>query len=193
MPHKQRCPWLDLSKADYVDYHDREWGVPVYDDQKMFEFLTLESAQAGLSWYTVLKKRENYRSAFNQFNALKMAEYGDRDVDRLMQNSGIIRNRLKISAAINNARCFLEIQSREGSFANFLWQFVDGQPIVGERYSLEDFPATTNESQKMSMELKRLGFKFVGPTICYAHMQASGMVNDHLMDCFRRNEILADN
>ncbi len=193
MPHKQRCPWLDLSKADYVDYHDREWGVPVYDDQKMFEFLTLESAQAGLSWYTVLKKRENYRSAFNQFNALKMAEYGDGDIERLMQNSGIIRNRLKINAAINNARCFLEIQSREGSFANFLWQFVDGQPIVAERYSLEDYPATTNESQKMSKELKRLGFKFVGPTICYAHMQASGMVNDHLMDCFRRNEILADN
>lgn len=190
MKYKQRCPWVDLNKPDYVAYHDQEWGVPVYDDQKMFELLTLESAQAGLSWYTVLKKREHYRRAFDQFNPLKISAYDAKDIERLLQDSGIIRNRLKISAAITNARCFLEIQAKQGSFAEFLWRFVEGKPKINRFNKLTDYPATTIESETMSKELKCLGFKFVGPTICYAHMQAAGLVNDHTLDCFRHREVL---
>lgn len=186
-----RCPWLDLSKPDYVAYHDNEWGVPVYDDQKMFEFLMLESAQAGLSWYTVLKKRENYRQAFDQFDPVKIASYDSAKIENLLQNPSIIRNRLKVNAAINNAQRYLELMEKEGSFATYLWQFVDGKPIINEFNSLSDYPATTEQSDAMSKALKSLGFKFVGSTICYAHMQATGMVNDHSTDCYRRSEIMA--
>ncbi|MCZ6680277.1 MAG: DNA-3-methyladenine glycosylase I [Candidatus Poribacteria bacterium] len=185
-----RCPWVDLGKPDYVDYHDREWGVPVHDDQVLFEFLTLESAQAGLSWYTVLRKRENYRIAFDGFDPEKIARYDETRVELLLGNPGIIRNRLKVLAAINNAQRFLEIQSELGSFDAYLWRFVDGKPIVNEFSVLSDYPATTSESDALSKELRQRGFKFVGSTICYAHMQAVGMVNDHTLDCFRRQEII---
>lgn len=192
MASKIRCPWLDLTKPDYVAYHDFEWGVPVYDDQQMFEFLTLESAQAGLSWYTVLKKRENYRHAFDQFDPVKIASYDESKIEELMQNAGIIRNRLKINATISNAQRYLELMEREGSFAQFLWQFVDGKPIINRFKTLSEYPATTPESDQMSKALKKLGFKFVGSTICYAHMQATGMVNDHSCDCYRRQEIIRE-
>lgn len=185
-----RCPWVDMSKADYVAYHDLEWGVPVLEDQKMFEFLTLESAQAGLSWYTVLRKRENYRKAFNQFDPIKIAAYDEKKVEALMQDSGLIRNRAKINAAVNNARCFLELTAKHGSFTQYLWQFVNGRPIINQPKSLKDYPATSTESDAMSKELKRLGFKFVGSTICYAHMQATGMVNDHASNCFCKQPII---
>ncbi|MCF7980659.1 MAG: DNA-3-methyladenine glycosylase I [Pseudomonadales bacterium] len=186
-----RCPWLDLSKPDYVSYHDLEWGVPVYDDQKMFEFLMLESAQAGLNWYTVLKKRENYRVAFDNFNPVKIAEYDEIKIESLLNNSGIIRNRLKIEASINNARCYLNMVEKEGSFADYLWQFVDGTPIVNHFHRMSDYPTTSLESAQMSNALKQFGFKFVGSTICYAHMQATGMFNDHTVACFRRDEIIS--
>jgi DNA-3-methyladenine glycosylase I len=182
----KRCPWVDLSKPDYVIYHDQEWGVPVHDDRLMFEFLTLEGAQAGLSWYTVLRKREHYRAAFDNFDAAKIARYDRRRVARLMANEGIIRNQQKILATINNARQFLDLQHKHGSFSEFLWQFVDGRPISHRLRTLKDYPATTPQSDAMSKTLKKLGFKFVGSTICYAHMQATGMVNDHSLDCFRR-------
>ncbi len=185
-----RCPWVDLSKSDYVDYHDKEWGVPLHGDTKLFEFLTLESAQAGLSWYTVLKKRENYRNAFSGFNPEKVAQYTESHFEELMNNAGIIRNRLKITAAINNAKCFLKIQEEFGSFNHYIWRFVDGKPIVNNFSKLADYPASSPESDKLSKDLRQRGFKFVGTTICYAHMQASGMVNDHSIDCFRRNEII---
>ena len=191
MDSKQRCPWVDLAKPDYVSYHDLEWGVPVHDDRKMFEFLTLESAQAGLSWYTVLKKRDNYRQAFDQFDPVKIAEYDETKIELLLQNPGIIRNHLKINAAVNNARCYLKLLEQYGSFAEYLWQFVDGTPIVNHYRSLADYPATTAESDRMSKALKQLGFQFVGSTICYAHMQATGMFNDHATDCYRRAEIIS--
>ena len=187
-----RCPWVDLNKPEYIDYHDREWGVPVHDDRLLFEFLTLEAAQAGLSWYTVLKKRENYRKAFNQFDPKKMARYDEKRVERLLGNSGIIRNRKKIMAAINNAQRFLEIQKEFGSFDAYMWRFVGGKPIVNEIRVLGDYLATTPEAEAMSKDLRQRGFKFVGPTICYAHMQATGMVNDHTLDCYRRQEIIAE-
>lgn len=186
-----RCPWADLRKPDYVAYHDCEWGVPVYDDRRMFEFLLLESAQAGLSWYTVLKKRENYRRAFDGFDPQKIAAYEGHKIEQLLQDAGIIRNRLKIEAAVNNARCYLEMQEKEGGFAQFLWQFVQCVPRVNELRSMSDYVATTAESDHMSRALKSRGFKFVGSTICYAHMQATGMVNDHLLDCYRRGEIIS--
>lgn len=186
-----RCPWLDESKPDYVEYHDREWGVPVYDDQKIFEHLTLESAQAGLSWYTVLRKRDHYRQAFANFDPVKVAKFTPRQIERLLQNPGLIRNRLKINAAVQNARCFLEIQAEYLSFSRYIWQFVDGKPRVNAWQQLTDYPARTAESDAMSRDLKRRGFKFVGSTICYAHMQATGMVIDHSVSCFRRAEILA--
>lgn len=192
MDNQTRCPWLDLSKPDYIAYHDMEWGVPVYDDQKMFEFLILESAQAGLSWYTVLKKRDNYRQAFDQFNPEKIARYDSGKVENLLQNPGIIRNRLKVNAAINNAQCYLELMEKEGGFADFLWQFVGDKPIVNEFHALSDYPATTEQSDALSKALKALGFKFVGSTICYAHMQATGMVNDHSMECYRRSELIEE-
>jgi len=188
---RRRCSWVDPTKTDYVDYHDEEWGVPVHDDRRLFEFLTLEGAQAGLSWYTVLRKREQYRIAFDQFDPEKVARYNGRRVTSLLGNPGIIRNRQKVLAAINNARKFLEVQEAFGSFAAYMWRFVDGKPIVHKIKRLSDYPATTAESDVMSKDLRQRGFKFVGSTICYAHMQATGMVNDHAMDCFRRKEIIA--
>ena len=187
---KCRCPWLDTSKPDYVAYHDQEWGVPVYDDTKLFEYLTLEGAQAGLSWYTVLKRRVNYREAFCQFDVKKVAALTDDDIERLMQNEGIIRNRAKITATINNAQRFIEIQQEFGSFSSYMWSFVNNTPIVNQLDTLADYPATSKESDAWSKDLKKRGFKFVGSTICYAHMQACGMVNDHSLTCYRRNEVL---
>ncbi|MEZ5445889.1 MAG: DNA-3-methyladenine glycosylase I [Gammaproteobacteria bacterium] len=188
----RRCPWVDMGKPDYVAYHDEEWGVPVHEDRLMFEFLTLEAAQAGLSWYTVLRKRANYRAAFDDFDPARIARYDRRKVARLMQNPGIIRNEQKILAAINNARRYLELQAQTGSFAEFLWQFVDGRPLVHRLRTLSDYPARTPQSDAMSKELKRHGFSFVGSTICYAHMQATGLVNDHSIACFRRRQLLGD-
>jgi DNA-3-methyladenine glycosylase I len=185
-----RCPWVDLSKADYVEYHDLEWGVPVHDDKVLFEFLTLEAAQAGLSWYTVLRKREAYRQAFAGFDPAKVARFGKRQIEALIKNAGIIRNRAKIVAAVNNAARFLDVQEEFGSFDSYVWRFVDGKPIVHRLKKLKDYPATSAESDVMSKDLKQRGFKFVGSTICYAHMQATGMVNDHATDCFRRPEIV---
>jgi DNA-3-methyladenine glycosylase I len=193
MPKKsdiRRCPWVDLSKPDYIDYHDKEWGVPIHDDQRLFEFLILEGAQAGLSWYTVLRKRENYRIAFDHFDPEKIAKYGKRKFRELLGNPGIIRNKAKILAAISNAQRFLEIQEKFGSFDAYIWKFVDGKPIVNELEELEDYPATSRESDAMSKDLRQRGFKFVGSTVCYAHMQATGMVNDHTIACVRRQEIL---
>jgi DNA-3-methyladenine glycosylase I len=186
---KQRCPWVDLSKPDYIAYHDNEWGVPVHDDRRMFEFLTLEGAQAGLSWYTVLRKREAYRKAFGQFDPEKVARYGRRELASLLKNPGIIRNRQKIVAAINNAQRFLEVQAEFNSFDRYIWRFVAGKPILHKLRRLKDYPATSAESNALSKDLKQRGFKFVGSTICYAHMQATGMINDHVVDCFRRSEI----
>ena len=185
-----RCPWVDLSKPDYVEYHDKEWGVPVYDDRLLFEFLTLESAQAGLSWYTVLKKRGNYRIAFENFEPDKVAGFDKSKIEGLLQNPGIIRNRLKIEATVNNARKFLEVQAKYGSFSRYIWDFVGGKPKINDIRKLSDYPATSKESDALSKDLKKKGFKFLGPAICYAHMQATGMVNDHSLDCFRRKEII---
>ena len=186
----QRCPWLDLDKPDYVAYHDREWGVPVHDDRKHFEFLTLESAQAGLSWYTVLRKRANYRKAFAEFDPAKVARFSATKVEQMLQDPGLIRNRRKISAAVENARHFLAVQDEFGSFSAYIWRFVDGKPIVNEFRTLADLPATSRESDALSKDLKSRGFKFIGSTVIYAHMQATGMVNDHVLDCFRRRQIL---
>jgi DNA-3-methyladenine glycosylase I len=189
-PDILRCPWVDLSKPDYIDYHDKEWGVPLHDDRRLFEFLTLEAAQAGLSWYTVLRKRENYRLAFDHFDPAKVAEYDERKIQELLMNPGIIRNKAKIAAAINNARRFLEIQEQFGSFDVYIWKFVDGRPIVNDLAQLGNYPTTSQESDAMSKDLRQRGFTFVGSTICYAHMQATGMVNDHPIACARRQEIL---
>jgi DNA-3-methyladenine glycosylase I len=179
-----------LSKVDYVEYHDKEWGVPVYDDRLIFEFLSLESAQAGLSWYTVLKKRENHRIAFKNFEPEKIAEFDQAKVKELLQNPGIIRNRLKIESTVNNARKFLEVQTEYGSFSKYIWGFVGGKPKIGNTRKLSDYPATSKESDALSKDLKNRGFKFLGSTICYAHMQATGMINDHSFDCFRKREII---
>ena len=187
---RRSCPWVDLTKLDYVEYHDKEWGVPVHDDRTIFEFLTLEGAQAGLSWYTVLRKREAYRKAFRQFDPERVARYGKRELASLLNNPGIIRNQQKIVAAINNAQRFLEVQSAFGSFDRYIWRFVNGKPIVHKLRRLKDYPATSVESDELSKDLKQRGFKFVGSTICYAHMQATGMINDHVVDCFRRREII---
>lgn len=185
-----RCPWLDTSKDDYVAYHDDEWGIPVYDDQTLFEFITLESAQAGLSWYTILKKRDGYRRAFLNFDVIKVAQMNEHDVERLMLDEGIIRNRLKIAATINNAQRFIEIQQEFGSFSNYQWQFVGNKPLVNELDKLSDYPAITEASTAFAKDLKKRGFKFLGPTTVYAHMQACGMVNDHSNGCFRKAEII---
>ena len=185
-----RCPWADLSKPDYLDYHDREWGVPVHDDRVLFEFLILEGAQAGLSWYTVLQKRENYRLAFENFDPEKVATFDERRVETLLGNPGIIRNRLKVRAAIGNAKSFLETQEEFGSFDAYIWRFVDGRPLVNEFKDLSQYPAKTPLSDELSKDLRQRGFKFVGSTICYAHMQATGLVNDHTLDCYRRQEII---
>ena len=187
----KRCPWVDLAKPDYVDYHDQEWGVPVHEDRLMFEFLTLEGAQAGLSWYTVLRKREAYRKAFSGFDPEKVARYGNRQIQLLVKNDGIIRNRAKIAAAVNNAKRFLAVQEEFGSFDAYIWPFVDGRPVVHNFRSLKDYRATSPESDALSKDLKQRGFRFVGSTICYAHMQATGMINDHTVSCFRRQAIIA--
>jgi len=189
-PSLERCPWVDLTKADYVAYHDREWGVPIYDDRRLFEFLVLESAQAGLSWYTVLRKRDNYRRAFADFDPARVAQYTESDITTLLQNPGIIRNRQKILAAITNAQRFLEVQAAFGSFAAYIWRFVAHTPIVHTLRTLQDYSAISPESDALSKGLRQRGFKFVGSTICYAHMQATGMVNDHTIDCFRRQPII---
>ncbi len=185
-----RCSWVDLNKPDYVQYHDQEWGIPVYDDPHLFEHLVLESSQAGLSWYTVLRKRENYRAAFDQFNPQKIAHYDAAKIEALMGNAGIIRNRKKIEAIIGNARVFLQIQAEFGSFASYSWRFVDEQPIVNTFSTSDTWPTTSPESDAMSKDLRQRGFKFFGSTICYAHMQATGMINDHSVECFRRQEII---
>lgn len=187
-PGRKRCAWA-LSTQQYLDYHDKEWGVPVHDDRKLFEMLLLEGVQAGLSWALILKKRAGYTQAFDGFDAHKIAQYDDHKVQELLANPEIVRNRLKISAAIQNARAFLTLQSQYGSFDAFLWQFVGGQPMQNARQSLQEIPASTRESDAMSKELKRHGFTFVGTTICYAFMQAVGMVNDHIVDCFRWQEL----
>lgn len=178
-----RCGWARNELS--IRYHDQEWGVPQHDDRKLFEFLILEGAQAGLSWDTILRKRDNYRAAFNGFDPEVIARYGCRQVDRLMKDSGIIRNRLKIGSAILNARAFLGVQESGGSFDQYIWQFVGGTPRVNSWRSMKQVPAQTNESDAMSKDLKKRGFNFVGSTICYAFMQAVGMVNDHLVSCFR--------
>ncbi len=185
---KPRCPWSQAS-ALYRRYHDEEWGVPVHADRKHFEFLILEGAQAGLSWITILKKREAYRKAFARFDARRVARFGARDVKRLLNDPGIVRNRLKIEAAIANARAFLEVRDEFSSFDNYVWRFVGGRPIVNRFTSLNDLPATSAESDALSKDLKTRGFGFVGSTIMYAHMQAVGMVNDHLRSCFRHREL----
>jgi DNA-3-methyladenine glycosylase I len=181
-----RCPWA--TDELYIKYHDEEWGVPVHDDRRHFEMLILEGAQAGLSWSTILKKRENYREAFDRFDPEKVAEYGSEKIQELLANSGIVRNRLKIAAAVRNARAFLEAREEFGSFDQYIWKFVDGKPLQNKRRSLREVPARTRESDAMSQDLLKRGFKFVGTTICYAYMQAVGMVNDHLQSCFRWKE-----
>jgi DNA-3-methyladenine glycosylase I len=182
-----RCPWANTEL--YAAYHDEEWGVPLHDDQRLFEFLILEGAQAGLSWITILKKRENYRAAFDNFDPRKVARYNAKDVARLMANAGIVRNRLKIAAAIQNAKAFLAVQKEFGTFDRYIWSFVGGRPIENRRAQLSDIPARTPESDAMSRDLLARGFKFVGSTICYAHMQATGMVNDHLVSCPRHRAV----
>ncbi len=185
---KKRCAWCG-SDPLYVDYHDREWGVPVHDDRVLFEFLILEGAQAGLSWLTILKKRANYRKAFAGFDAEKVARFSPRDVERLMQDAGIVRNRLKIESTIRNARGVLKIREDHGSLDAFLWRYVDGKPRQHRQASMSGLPTHTAESDAMSKDLKKLGFNFVGSTICYAFMQAVGMVNDHVTTCFRHREV----
>ncbi len=185
---KIRCPW---AKEDplMIEYHDKEWGTPVHNDNLLFEFLVLEGAQAGLSWITVLKKRRNYRESFDNFDPIKIALYNEEKIEELMKNPGIIRNRRKITAAITNAKAVLKIQKEFGSFDRYIWQFVGGKPVQNKWKTPADMPSFTIESQEMSLDLKKRGFKFVGPTICYAFMQAVGMVNDHIVDCFRHCEI----
>jgi DNA-3-methyladenine glycosylase I len=186
---KQRCTWPGDDPL-YCAYHDEEWGVPLHDDRRLFEFLILEGAQAGLSWITILRKRENYRAAFDDFDANRIARYDANKIESLLQNSGIVRNRLKVQAAVNNAQKFLSVQEEFGSFDTFIWQFTGGRPKQNKWRSLAEIPASTPESDAMCKELKKRGFKFVGSTMCYAHMQATGMVNDHTTDCFRYAELL---
>ncbi|WP_373521244.1 DNA-3-methyladenine glycosylase I [Aquiflexum sp.] len=187
-PEKFRCPWC-LGFEQYVKYHDEEWGVPVFNDQKQFEFLVLESAQAGLSWSTILKKRAGYRKAFAEFDYKVIADFPEGYVQELLQNRDIIRNGLKIRSTINNARQFMEIQSAFGSFSTYIWDFVGGKPIQNSFKTLSEVPATTAISDKLSKDLKKRGFKFLGSTIIYAHMQATGLVNDHLVDCWRHKKV----
>lgn len=179
----KRCQWVSNDPL-YVKYHDKEWGVPVYNDKKLFEMLILEGAQAGLSWITILKKRAHYRKVFDGFDAKKIAVYNQKKVDSLLQDPGIVRNKLKVESTITNARLFLDIKENQGRFSDFLWQFVDGQPLQNKWKNLKQVPVSTEISDAMSKELKRIGFKFIGTTICYAFMQSVGMVNDHTTDCF---------
>lgn len=183
-----RCPWC-LGNELYIKYHDEEWGVPVHDDRKHFEFLILEGVQAGLSWLTILKKRENYRKAYDNFDVKKVSEYDEAKIEELMNNPDIIRNRRKIEASINNAKKFLEVQKEFGSFDNFIWSFVDNNVVKNHWKDLSEIPATSELSDKVSKELKRKGFKFVGSTIIYAHLQAIGLINDHLVTCFRYDQV----
>jgi DNA-3-methyladenine glycosylase I len=184
-----RCAWAG-SDPLYLAYHDNEWGVPLHNDRLLFEFLILEGAQAGLSWITILRKRENYRAAYDQFDPKLVAQYDDAKIAELMANPGIVRNRLKISAAVQNARAFLNVQQEFGSFDRYIWGFVGGKTIVNHWQSLREIPPETDESRAMSKDLLKRGFKFVGPTICYAFMQACGMVNDHTVDCFRYQDVM---
>lgn len=185
---KRRCEWCGDDPL-YVAYHDEEWGVPVHDDRRLFEMLILEGAQAGLSWSTILKKRENYRKAFDRFDARKIAKYDKAKIAKLLADPGIVRNRLKIAATVQNARAFLQVQKEFGSFDRYIWQFVGGKPKQNRWKSLKEIPAKTAESDAMSKDLKKRGFSFVGSTICYAFMQAVGMVNDHITTCFRRRKV----
>jgi len=177
-----RCDWVNQDPL-YIDYHDHEWGVPVFDDRLLFEYLNLEGAQAGLSWYTILKKRDNYRKAFDNFEAEKIIKYDEEKIAELLHNEGIVRNKLKVNAVVTNARAYLKVRAEFGSFSTYLWSFVEGKPIQNHFQELKDVPASTEISDRMSKDLKKRGFKFVGSTICYAYMQAVGMVNDHLVTC----------
>ncbi|WP_369047910.1 DNA-3-methyladenine glycosylase I [Tenacibaculum sp. UWU-22] len=185
---KSRCSWVGNNPL-YIQYHDEEWGVPVYDDAKIFEFLILETFQAGLSWITILKKRENFRKAFDNFDYKKIAAYSEKKYEALLQDSGIVRNKLKIKATITNAQAFIKIQNEFGSFSKYIWNFAANQPIKNSFDKIQDVPAKTPLSDCISKDLKKRGFKFVGSTVIYAHMQATGMVNDHTTDCFRHNEV----
>ena len=182
--NKTRCSWVPENDPLYIEYHDQEWGIPVYDDQKLFEMLILEGAQAGLSWITVLRKRENYLELFDQFDPKKIIHYDEKKIASLLENSGIIRNKLKVNSVVINAKAMIKIQEEGQSFSNYLWQFVDGKPIINKWKTLDQVPVSTPESDTMSKDLKKRGFKFIGTTICYAFMQAVGMVNDHTTDCF---------
>ncbi len=186
MTEKIRCKWC-VGDALYEKYHDEEWGVPVYDDKKLFEFLILETFQAGLSWITILRKRENFKKAFDNFDYKKVARYDEDKIQDLLQDAGIIRNQLKVRAAVSNALAFIETQKEFGSFSNYIWKFTDGKPIDNKRKSMSDIVATTPLSDAISKDLKKRGFKFVGSTVVYAHMQATGMVNDHVADCWKKN------
>ncbi len=188
MDKRKRCAWVG-DEPLYRTYHDEEWGVPCRDDRALFELLILEGAQAGLSWITILKKRENYRRLFDNFDATKIARYTPKKIDRLLQDPGIVRNRLKVEATVINARAFLELQKEPGGFSGFIWSFVGDKPIINKRRTLKDVPASTPESDALAKALKKRGFKFVGTTICYAFMQAAGLVDDHTLDCFRRTKL----
>lgn len=184
----ERCPWCGDDPL-YTKYHDEEWGVPVHDERKHFEFLVLESAQAGLSWITILRKRENYRIAYDNFDPDKVANYSEEKINELLQNSGIVRNRRKIEASINNAKMFLNIQREFGSFDNYIWKFVNYRPVINSWESISDVPATSTLSDEVSKDLKKRGFKFLGSTIIYSHLQATGIINDHIVNCFRYNDL----
>lgn len=188
MDEVRRCNW-SVSDPIYIKYHDKEWGVPVHNDRKLFEMIVLDGAQAGLSWLTILKKRENYRKAFDNFDPKKVAKYDKRKISQLLKNEGIIRNKLKVESAVTNAKAFLKVKKEFGTFDKYIWKFVDGKTKVNSWKTLKHIPATSKESDAMSKDLKVRGFKFVGSTICYAFMQAAGMVNDHTVDCFRYKEL----
>lgn len=184
----KRCSWCGEDEL-YIKYHDKEWGIPVFDDRKQFEFMVLESAQAGLSWITILRKREAYRKAYEEFDPVKVAEFDENKIEELLKNDGIIRNRRKIESSINNAKRFMEVQREFGSFSEYLWRFVDYKPIVNKWKSEAEVPAKTELSERISLDLKKRGFKFLGPVIVYSHLQATGLINDHIVDCFRYDEI----
>jgi len=187
----KRCGWAGETSLEYIEYHDKEWGVPVWDDQTHFEFLILEGAQAGLSWSTILNKRAGYRKNFAEFDPVKVARFTQKRIDKILLDPGIVRNKLKVSSAVSNAKLFLKVQDEFDGFCNYIWRFVDGRPKQNKFRSMSDVPATTPESDALSKDLKKRGFKFVGSTIIYAHMQATGMVNDHAVSCFRHKECAA--
>lgn len=187
---RKRCDWVEDTFPEYITYHDEEWGIPVHDDRTHFEFLILEGAQAGLSWSTILKRREGYRKAFANFDPRKVAKFDEAKIQKLLQDEGIIRNKLKVRSSVTNAQLFLDIQEEFGSFDTYIWEFVGGEPIVNHWKSMKEVPATTKESDALSKDLKKRGFKFTGSTIMYAHMQACGLVMDHTVDCFRYRELL---